>query len=109
MSAPESEKIGTRKRKAGAPLFSNNRGGRKLSMEFSHTTVKDGVFTCNYCDSVVSGRPSRIKTHLSKCDKYCKQNEALDLNTDSDSSDVYDNSLAEQKPKQTAVPVVAVA
>lgn len=63
----------------GAMITTNNKGGRKPSNEFLHTKNVDGVFTCNYCKSVVSGRPLRIRAHLEKCPKYPRWKDDIDI------------------------------
>lgn len=64
------EDFGRKRTTRGAAPGTNNRGGRKPSTAFVHTVIENGVYSCRYCKSVVSGRPLRITAHIEKCPQY---------------------------------------
>lgn len=82
--APTAAKRKCKWGKKGAKIGTNNNGGRKLSTEYQHTTVKGKDYFCNYCNASVSGRAERIRNHLSKCSKYLKMKSDLAKAMDSD-------------------------
>lgn len=62
-----------KKRKRGGAIGTNNRGGRKTSTAFVHTVIENGLYSCRYCKSVVSGRPLRITAHIEKGPQYMRK------------------------------------
>lgn len=74
----------------------SGKGGRKMSLEWVHVfTEKNNEKTitkCKYCDSVLSSKIERIRTHLKKCCKFNENCNKNDSNIDTDAS--YSLSIA---------------